>query len=402
MKFLQRKAYEELKKQVKEKEITLLLGPRQAGKTTLMFRLKEELKQKKIPTYYFNLDLFEEYQYFKSQHQLLEKIKREIGTEKGVVFIDEIQRLKNAGFFLKGLYDLFPPYKFIVSGSGSIELKANILEPMTGRKKIIYCLPLSFEEFCANKLEIGFEKVSQCLKTEPFKRERLIEEYFQFGGYPKLFFKEKNEEKMEVLREIYQSYIEKDVRGLLKVEKDYLFDSLLRVLASSVGNLVNINELSLTLGSHIATIKKYLFLLEKTFIIELLPPYFANVRVEIKKMPKVYFLDLGLLNYLRGETRRGAFFENACFLSLKEKYSFEKLYFWRTKTGAEVDFVIEKGLEVIPVEVKEKFGRKLGKSLISFLTRYQPKIAYLLEKDGEKEEFYYKKTKIVKKGFWDE
>lgn len=402
MKFLQRRAYEQLKKQLKSEEITLILGPRQAGKTTLMFRLKEELKQKNIPSCFFNLDFFEQRDYFKSQHQLVEKVKREIGTKEGVVFIDEIQRLENAGLFLKGLYDLASPYKFIVSGSGSLELKANIFEPMTGRKKIIYCLPLSFEEFCANKLEVDFEKLGEYLKSEPYQRERLIEEYFQFGGYPKVFFKEKNEEKREVLQEIYQSYLEKDVKGLLGVEKDYLFDSLLRILASSVGNLININELSLTLGAHVLTVKKYLFLLEKTFIVELLPPFFANVRVEIKKMPKVYFLDLGLLNLLRKGAKGSSFFENACFLRLKEEYPFAKVYFWRTKTGAEVDFVIAEGLELTPVEVKEKFNKRyLGKSLISFLNRYQPKIAYLLGKGEKREEFLYHQTKIIKKAFWE-
>ena len=298
MYYLKRKSYLELKKHLDKEEISLILGPRQAGKTTLMFHFKEELEKKSIPTFYFNLDVLEDRFYFSSQNKLIEKAKRMIG-KKGVVFIDEIQRLENAGLFLKGLYDLGTEYKFIVSGLGSLELKSNVVEPLTGRKKIIYCFPLSFEEFCANKLNLDFFQVDDYLKNEPFLKERLINEYFNFGGYPKVFFLEKGEEKKEALKEIYQSYLEKDIKILLGVEKDYAFDNLVKILASSVGNLVNINELSLNLGLNVRTIKKYLYFLEKTFIIQLVSPYFTNVRVELKKMPKVYFLDLGLLNLIR-------------------------------------------------------------------------------------------------------
>jgi len=394
MQYLKRKSYLELKKHLDKKEISLILGPRQAGKTTLMFHLRQELKEKKISTFYFNLDIFEDRFYFSTQHKLIDKIKREIG-EKGVVFIDEIQRLKNSGLFLKGLYDLGSNYKFIVSGSGSLELKSNVLEPLTGRKKVIYCYPLSFEEFCVNKLNVDFFKVNEYLNNEPFLKERLMEEYFNFGGYPKVFFLEKNEDKKEALKEIYQSYLEKDIKILLGVEKDYVFDNLVKILASSIGNLVNINEISINLGVNIKTIKKYLYFLEKTFIIQLIPPFFTNVRVEIKKMPKVYFLDLGLLNLVRGGVKGGSFFENACFLRIKEKYPEEKIYFWRTKNAAEVDFVLGWGKEIVAYEIKETIkGKTLGKSLISFIKKYRPKKVFLMGKNVEKQAFKFEGTVI--------
>jgi len=394
MQYLKRKSYLELKKHLDKKEISLILGPRQAGKTTLMFHLKEEIEQKSKATCYFNLDILEDRFYFSSQNKLIEKIKRIIG-KKGVVFIDEIQRLQDAGLFLKGLYDLGSQYKFIVSGSGSLELKSNVLEPLTGRKKIIYCLPLSFEEFCANKLNIDFSQVDDYLKDEIFLKERLIDEYFNFGGYPKVFFLEKEEEKKEALKEIYQSYLEKDIKILLGVEKDYAFDNLVKILALSVGNLVNINELALNLGLNIKTIKKYLYFLEKTFIIKLVSPYFTNVRVELKKMPKVYFLDLGLLNLVRREVKGGGFFENACFLRIKEKYPDEEIHFWRTKSGAEVDFVLGWGKDIVAYEIKETIKKRaLGKGLISFIKKYQPKKVFLMGRKVREERFKFKETEM--------
>ena len=126
----------ELEKHLQNKEISLITGPRQAGKTTLMLMLKSSLEEKKEKTLLLNLDIEADRRFFNSQAELVRKIQLEIGNNKGYVFIDEMQRKENAGLFLKGLYDMNLPYKFIVSGSGSIELKEKIHESLTGRKRI--------------------------------------------------------------------------------------------------------------------------------------------------------------------------------------------------------------------------------------------------------------------------
>ncbi|MBL7159590.1 ATP-binding protein, partial [Candidatus Microgenomates bacterium] len=291
MKFIQRKIYSDLKKHLKKPEISLILGPRQAGKTTLMLKLADELETNKTPNVYFNLDIIEDKQYFKSQHALLDRIEKTIAKKKAVVFIDEIQRLENAGLFLKGLYDLKTDLKFIVSGSGSLELKADIIEPMTGRKKVFYCLPLSFSEFAGYKLDVQFKQISENLDANPYETERLIKEYLTFGGYPRVVLAQTEKEKSDVLQEIYQSYLEKDVQLLLKVEKETAFQALIKLLASQVGSLINKTELSSTLGLTQKTLDKYLYFLEKTFVIYLVRPFFTNVRKELRKSPKVYFSD---------------------------------------------------------------------------------------------------------------
>ena len=390
MKFLQRKVYLELKNHLSKPEMSLILGPRQAGKTTIMLKVVDDLKREGKPCAYFNLDVIEEKLYFRTQHTLLEQIKKIVGSSPAVVFIDEVHRLENAGLFLKGLYDLRSGHKFIVSGSGSLELKANIIEPMTGRKKIFSCLPLSFTEFVANRLDVSFDQIETALNANFHERQRLVNEYLLYGGYPRVVLASTHQEKVDVLSEIYKSYLERDIQLLLGVEKEQAFEALIKVLASQVGNLVNRAELASTLGVAEKTVEKYLYLLEKTFVLGLLRPFFRNARKELTKSPKVYFCDLGFLHLAQGilaappSELEGGVFENACFLRLGELNLLEVVRFWRSRSGAEVDFVILSEGKPVPIEVKLK-GKvgTLGKSLISFFERYQPEKAFIYTKEKQ-------------------
>lgn len=410
MDFIFRQVYFQLLQHLDKQEITLLLGPRQAGKTTLIKKLQEELKQKNQPTLLLNLDIIEDRYFFTSQHTLLDFIEKKAG-KKVYVFIDEISRLEDAGLFLKGLYDLGSKHKFVVTGSGSLELKEEVIEPLTGRKKTFYCFPLSFTEFAAYKLGVSsktwdqiYSDVTKILITQPFVRQRITNEYLNFGGYPRVALATTEQEKTEILREIYTSYLEKDIGLLLKVEKEYAFGNLVKVLASQVGNLVNRAELASTLGLTEKTIERYLYLLEKTFVIQLTRPFYRNVRKELIKSPKVYFVDLGFL-YIAQEILptiqrqpAGNVFENACLLRLNELDLLKPPRFWRTKSGAEVDFVItdpKKG-KTIPIEVKTSPKETLGKSLISFIKNYRPEkgFIYFQSNQGKGSHKMYQKTSI--------
>ena len=132
---VKRKLQNELIKHLSKPEITLITGPRQAGKTTLLLWLKKSLEEEKNNTVFFNLDIESDKQFFTSQADLLKKIQLETSKKKTYVFIDEIQRKENAGLFLKGIYDMNLPYKFIITGSGSLELKEKIHESLAGRKR---------------------------------------------------------------------------------------------------------------------------------------------------------------------------------------------------------------------------------------------------------------------------
>jgi len=318
-----------------------------------MLLLKEYLEKKGKKTIFLSLDFESDKQYFISQNALLKKLNLEFGKEKGYVFIDEIQRKENTGLFLKGIYDLNLPYKFIVSGSGSIELKEKIHESLVGRKRIFELNPVSFEEFVNFKTNYRYDKkLNEFFEIEKEKTETFLKEYLNFGGYPRVILEEKLEEKIKIIDEIFRSYLEKDISYLLKVERIDAFSSLIKILASQIGKLINYSEISSTLGISIQSVKNYLWYAEKTFVIQRLTPYFKNPKKEITKSPTVYFYDLGLKNFaldLFGKidfsTGNGFLFQNFIFNILKEKIRFTgaKIHFWRTKDKAEVDFVVDFG-----------------------------------------------------------
>lgn len=393
---IKRKILAELRNHLKQKEITLLVGARQAGKTTLLKILEDELKASGYKTVFFNLDIEADNIHFKSQDGLLKKIRLEIGDE-GFVFIDEIQRKENAGLFLKGLYDQNLSYKFIVSGSGSLELKEKIHESLVGRKRLIELSTINFEEFTNFRTAYKYEdRLDDYFRIENQKSVLLLEEYLDFGGYPQVVLSDRVKEKTKLINEIYQSYLEKDIRFLLDIKKTEAVTNLFRILAAQSGNMVNVSELSSTLGIAAATVKNYLWYFEKTYIIKKVSPYFANMRKEITKSPVYYFSDLGLKNFATGDfghvsnTRLEHLFENFIYKILQEKLSISSslINFWRTKDGAEVDFLINDGSRLTPIEVKYKKMQKpeTTRSLHSFISAYRPETAIVvnLSYKGEK------------------
>lgn len=383
---IKRQILSDLISHLDKNEITLLVGPRQAGKTTLMFALIDEIKRKKGKCLYLSLDNENDRRFFSTQADLLEKISLSLGKSKGFVLIDEIQRKSDAGLFLKGIYDMRLPYKFIVTGSGSLELKEKVSESLVGRKRLFEIYPLTFAEFVDFKTDYRYNgRLRQFLKVESDSGLRLLNEYLSFGGYPKLVLAETTAEKELVIEDIFKSFIEKDIRLLLRAEKSDVFADLLRILASQSGKLTNYTELSNTLNLSQQTVRKYLWYLEKTFIVEKSLPLFKNIRKEITKSPIYYFTDFGLRNYALGvfgkavTSQDGFLFQNFVFNELRG----QPRKFWRTKQGAEIDIVLDQYPRTIPVEVKfTKLKEiRLGRFFNNYLKKYLPERAYLVNLD---------------------
>ncbi len=408
---IKRELFNKITPYLNEKEIILIAGPRQAGKTTLLKIIKEYLEKKGKKTVFFNLDIEHDRQFFISQESLVTQIKLQLSNDQGFVFIDEIQRLVNSGLFLKGIYDMNLPYKFIVSGSGSLELKEKIHESLTGRKLIFDLHTISFREFVNYKTNYVYKNnLIKFFQLDKIKGSLLLQEYLNFGGYPRVILSDMIEKKRLIINEIFQSYLERDISYFLGLKKTDQFINLVKVISSQIGQLTNLKELSSTLGLSTKTIKLYLWYLEKTFILKKITPFYSNLRKEITKMPVYYYMDLGLRNFavnqfdnLDKTSQTGFLFQNyvANLINDQLDISSNSFHFWRTQDKTEVDFIIKTGRDLIPIEVKFRSLVKpeVPRSLISFINKYEPERAYLINLSLEKE-VVINKTKLFFIPFW--
>ncbi|MFB6197459.1 MAG: ATP-binding protein, partial [Halobacteriaceae archaeon] len=224
--------------------------PRQAGKTTLLQRIQNQLETAGEQTLFLNFDIDTHRRYCQSQEELVKKLRLEFGDAEGFVFLDEIQRKQNAGVFLKGLYDRGLPYNLIVSGSGSIELTADVKESLVGRKRV-FQLPTVTDYQYTDRLDEYFE-------VEVERTRSLLDDYMNYGGYPRIVTTNAIEEKRREMDELYNSYLNRDVATLLNVQKIDAYARLVTLLADQVGGLLKYAKVASDLSVQTATVRDYL------------------------------------------------------------------------------------------------------------------------------------------------
>ena len=360
-----RKILENINKWLFEKEIIILNGPRQIGKTSLLKLIKKQLLDQSVSKkniFYLNLeelDILDDLN--KNPENLLKYITD--SDNKNYFFIDEIQYLDNPSNFLKHLYDKYSDkIKIITTGSSSLELKAQLQDSLVGRKVSFLIKTLDFEEFlrfkksdCAKYL---FQKDIPINIKNKFDEE--LNEYLVFGSMPAVVLQGDYELKQTMLREYVGTYINKDIRSIGKIENISQFNTVVKILSSQIGNLLNISELANTANIPRRKVEKYIELLEHTFVLNKIKSFHNNIRKQITKMPKIYFFDVGirnaiLNNFLSMENRQdcGELFENFVFLELKNNLS-DDIFFYRTILKSEIDFIIEKVNVIELIEVKYK------------------------------------------------
>lgn len=369
------------------KEITILIGGRQVGKTTILRHILNELKQSGKPVLYLNMDIEDDAAYLASQQKLISRLQLEFGDQSGYICIDEIQQKEDASRFLKGLYDMDLPHKFVVTGSGSLELKEKVGEALTGRKHLLQMFPVNFKEYADYKTSYKYSNRLQLyFSLETQKTTTLLTEYLIYGGYPKVVSNADPSLKVDVINEIFTSYITRDISYLLGVRATDKFVKMIKLLAVQSGGIINYAQLASDIGTSLDTLKNYLWYAEQTFIISLVKPYFTNAKKEITKSPVVYFNDVGMLNFARGRfgqiNQDGFTFQNFVYCLLRDKYAtpINPILYWRTKDKAEVDFVVQDEGVFIPVEVKFSELKKttVTRSFRSFINKYAPKKAYVV------------------------
>lgn len=358
-------------------EILIFLGARQAGKTTILKQIKTTLENEGHRCFFLNVEDPEYLRLLNEHPNNLFKIFAidTVPGKKTFVFVDEVQYLKNPSNFLKYLYDeRKEDIKIIVSGSSAFYIDHTFKDSLAGRKHLFFVPTLSFKEFLRFKGEVNLSvKDLSTISLDERKRiELFYREFMTYGGYPRVVLAPL-EEKEELLRELAYSFVKKDIYES-NIRNEESFYSLLRVLAGQIGNLVNTSELANTLNVSKTAIDHYLFVAQKAFLIHLAKPFSRNIRKEITKMPKAYFLDLGLRNFFvknfapfDGRHDTGQVLENAVFRQFLDSHHKDDIRFWRTITQKEIDFIVS---EKSAFEVKVNVNTFKKASIAPFFEHY--------------------------------
>jgi hypothetical protein len=361
----------------KKKKTIALVGPRQAGKTTL---LKNRITDGISFLLFDDPDIRDQFQEDIKlfQHKYLQ------GNE--ITIMDEIQVCKGAGSKLKYLVDT--GNTIWMTSSSEALLGKEVLSFLVGRVSILRLFPFSLIEVIKSK------KVPPTTTPE---LKRTIMELASFGGYPDVVLDQDPRSKTITLKNLYETMVLKDVSKVFNLNDIGALERTILYLSNNYTGLLNTDNMTRSLSISYKTLMSYLNAIEKSYIVKIVRPYFTNPNKELIKQPKIYFIDNGLRNVISGNMNLdidGASFENLVFTELL-KMGYEPKY-WRKKTGSEVDFIVQFGNEMIPIEVKiNTHGNKIESGLRSFIRLYSPSKAYVVCFDGEPEKKKINGTEII-------
>lgn len=360
----------------------LVIGPRQAGKSTLLWA---HLAQRGQPVLWVDCEQPLTRDWCRSAPLFLADLESLL-PRPVTLFFDEVQHLEEAGLFFKGLVDRKIGVPLLVTGSSSYHLGARTRESLAGRATRTRLLPFSLAE------------VSQDIQSEPVRlRERHQEERFArhvvIGGYPDVWLGESPEVR---LTDLVQAVVLRDASDFHRIGRPDAFRRLLRLAAGQVGNLVNLAEWASILGINRDTVASYLEILEQGHAAAAMSPFAGGKRAEVTRRPKLYLVDNGIRNQIAADFKpleersdAGPVLENWIFSELwKMLPDGATLHFWRSVSGAEVDFVMVRGGEVVGVEVKAAALRRptLPRASRSFVEAYRPAAFFLVNTGLEHED----------------
>ena len=350
-----------LESKIGKGKVLLLIGPRQVGKTTLLKNILTSVSSEK-KVQFWNCDESDVRQFLSEANSA--KLKSFVGNSDFIV-IDEAQRVKDIGLTIKLLHDSFPNVQLAVTGSSSLDLSNSINEPLTGRKFEYNLFPFSTNELVNH--------------TSMLEEMRLLKNRLVYGFYPDVV-NNPGEEK-EILTNIVNSYLYKDVFEFQDIRKSSVIEKLVQALALQVGSEVSFNELGNLLGIDTVTVQRYVDLLEKAYVIFHIRSFSRNVRNELKKSIKIYFYDNGVRNSvisnfspvdLRSDI--GALWENFLISERIKNNAYHnkhaKYYFWRTTQKQEIDFIEEVEQNLFAYEFKYNPKKANSKCPLTFSNNY--------------------------------
>jgi uncharacterized protein len=358
----------------------LLIGPRQCGKSTLLWSLLGEDR----PLLFLNCEEPLVRSWCASPTLFVSEARGWL-PEGGAVFLEEAQWLEEAGLFLKGLVDRRPGWSIFVTGSSSFHLLAKTRESLAGRATRHRLWPLSLEE-------VGEPAPDTPPAALPASRRAALDRLLVHGGYPEVWTSDRPE---PLLHRLVEAFVVRDASDRFRIERIDAFRLLLELVAGQVGDLVNLAHLAEILGIASTTVSDYLSLLEETHVVVRVRPFSGGKRAELTSTPKLYFVDNGLRNALRGGFERldrradtGKLLESFVFTELHKRYPRPgDVRYWRTRNGAEVDFVLEpEPGRLLAIEVKAGAARRrIPRSARSFVDAYAPEELLIVHRGGVEE-----------------
>ena len=344
------------------RKVIVIYGARQVGKTTLAEEILKKYPDKQCR--YYNCELLTVKAAFETTNE--EALRKTLGNLELVV-LDEAQNIENIGLVLKIIVDTFPHIQVIATGSSSFDLANKVSEPLTGRVISFILYPLSLKEISS--------------QNEYVKIEAKLEDILRFGAYPEVFDQPESDARV-LLESIASNYLYKDILMHEKLKNPKQLLELLQLLALQVGNEVSYHEIGQKLGLSSATVKKYIDLLSKCFVLFTLPAFSRNKRKEIGKSVKIYFYDLGIRNVLiqtfnplKIRNDIGALWENFCIVErLKSNQANQRYvnsYFWRTYKGEEIDYIEEHSGQLDGYEFKWGIQKREYNPPRAFIDNYE-------------------------------
>jgi predicted AAA+ superfamily ATPase len=359
-----------LEKRLDYKKALLIFGPRQVGKTTLA---KAFATHRQEAYEYFNGDSIVTKSLWSPTN--IEALKQSFGQKK-IVILDEAQVIEQIGLICKQLIDAQLGVQFIITGSSSLTIADKTQEPLTGRKWEYVLYPISCTEL------INHQGLSQFLHYLP--------QYLVYGMYPEVVTN--IQDAKEILINITNSYLYKDVLALVGIKKPLLLEKILKALAWQVGSEVSLQEVATLVGADVKTVDTYIHLLEQVYVVYRLGTLSRNERNEISTKKKIFFYDNGIRNALignfstiEGRNDIGALWENFLMIERKKQLSYHgfhgRTYFWRNKLQAEVDYIEEIDGKIYAFEFKWNLTAK-SKFPQAFVENYQPAITIVIHRDN--------------------